>query len=298
MAPHTHAATPGNRADTRRRLVIALLLLSVYLVAEIVGGLLTGSLALLADAGHMASDIAALALSLFALWIARRPATPRHSYGYYRAEILAALVNGATLLAVSAYVLVEAFDRLRSPHAVQGGLMFAVALGGLVVNLLALWVLAGDESASMNVRGAWLHVLGDALGSVAAILGAVLIWAFGWDWADPVASGLIGLLVVHSTWSLLKEAVAVLMEGAPGHLDPDAVRDALIAVPGVQAVHDLHIWTITSGLVALSAHVVTADGGSARALLQQLRAVLHDRFGIEHTTLQLEPADFGECKPC
>lgn len=289
---HGHGASYG--AANRKRLTITLALVSVYLVAEVIGGLLTNSLALLADAGHMLSDAGALALSLFAIWIAQKPATPQHTYGYYRTEILAALANGATLVAVSIYIFIEAFSRFGEPPEVQGGVMMTIAVGGLFVNLAGLWILNDGKADSLNVRGAWLHVLTDALGSVGAIAAGALIWAFGWNWADPAASVLIGLLVLYSSWALLKETVAVLMEGTPGHLNVDEMRAALIALPGVEAVHDLHVWTITSGMVAMSGHVVVDDGHFGEAMLRQTRKTLHDRFGIDHATIQLELAEFAK----
>lgn len=284
---HAHGAG-ATRAGNRKRLAVVLALVVAYMVAEVVGGLLTNSLALLADAGHMLSDAGALALSLFALWIAERPPTPRRRYGYYRTEILAALVNGATLVAVAIFIFVEAWERLREPPEVQGALMMGIAAGGLAVNLAGLWILNAGRAESLNMRGAWLHVLTDALGSVGAILGGFLIWAFDWAWADPAVSVLIGLLVVVSSWNLLRETVAVLMESAPAGLDVDAVRDAMAGVPGVTAVHDLHVWSITSGMVALSAHVQVADRQPGNAVLADLRERLHERFGIDHSTIQLE----------
>src|SRR5688500_12568814 len=235
---HDHAAHGGRptSASTRRRLTITLVLVSTYMVAEVVGGVMANSLALLADAGHMLSDAGAIALALFAIWFARRPASPRHTYGYYRAEILAALVNAGSLVAIAIYIFIEAYQRFWTPSEVQGGIMMGVAAGGLVVNLIGLWTLHGGREESLNVRGVWLHVLSDALGSVQAIIAGALIVAFGWWWVDPVASVLIGLLVVHSSWALMRESVAVLMEGAPGNLDVDAVRNRLMACPGVQEV--------------------------------------------------------------
>ena len=294
---HAHGHGSGRTAN-RRRLAIVLGLSAAYMVAEAVGGAIAGSLALLADAGHMLSDVAALALSLFALHVAERPPTPRRTYGHYRAEILAALVNGATLLAIAALVVVEAWERLREPSAVRGGLVIAVATGGLLVNLVGLRVLHGGRGDSLNVRGAWLHVLADALGSVGAIVGGVLVLAFGWARADPAASVLIALLVVASSWGLLRETVGVLMEGAPGGIDVDAVRDAMRAVDGVAAVHDLHVWSITTGMAALSAHVRVDDGASGDATLRALAAVLRDRFGIAHTTIQVEHGAVDEGATC
>lgn len=288
---HAHAASAANS----RRLAVVLALVLAYMVAEVVGGLLTNSLALLADAGHMLSDAGALALSLFAIWVARRPPTPTHTYGFYRTEILAALVNGATLVAISLYIFAEAFRRLGDPPEVEGGWMMVVAAGGLMVNLLGLWMLSAGREGNLNVRGAWLHVLTDTLGSVGTLAAGVLILTFGWRWADPAASVAIGLLVLYSSWALLRETVAVLMEGAPGDIDVDEVRNALNGVEGVASAHDLHVWTITSGMVALSAHVVAADDRRpAGELLDRLRRMLVDRFGIDHVTIQIEPRDFGE----
>ena len=287
---HNHSHAGGNG----RRLAFVLALVVLYMVAEIIGGLLTNSLALLADAGHMLSDAGALALALFALWMARRPAPRERTYGNYRTEILAALANGATLIAVAVYIFIEAFRRFGAPPEVQGAAMMGVAVGGLIVNLAGLWILNAGKSESLNVRGAWLHVLTDALGSVGAIAAGALVWAFGWNWADPVASVVIGVLVIYSSWELLKETVNVLMEGAPGHLNVDEVRDAMRGVAGVRAVHDLHVWTITSGMVALSAHVVVEDGSFDQRTLRAVREALREGFGIEHSTVQLEREGFEE----
>lgn len=265
-----------------------------YMVAEFVGGLLTNSLALLADAGHMLSDVAALGLSFFAIWIADRPSPAHRTYGYYRAEILAALANGAALVGISLFIFGEAYERLSQPPEVQGTLMMGIAFGGLFVNLAGLWILHGGKEESLNVRGAWLHVLTDTLGSVGAIGAGVLIWAFEWYWSDPVASFLIGLLVIYSSWRLLAESVSVLMENAPRGIDVDEVYVAMRDMPGVLNVHDLHVWTITSGLDALSAHAVIEDGKHPGPLLHAMQTMLHDRFGIDHITIQIEPEDFEE----
>lgn len=277
-------------------MVLALVL--VYLVAEVIGGWWANSLALLADAGHMLSDAAALGLALFALWIAQRPADPRRTFGYYRAEILAALANGATLIAIAVFIFIEAFRRLAEPPEVMGGLMMGVSCGGLVVNAIGLWILSAGKHGSLNVRAAWLHVLGDTLGSVGAIVAGMLMWAFQWYWADPVASVLIGALVLYSAWALVKESVAVLMESTPQNLDVDQIREAIMPIDGVLAVHDLHIWTITSGLNSLSAHVVVCDGADHAAVLRDVRQALHEQFGIDHLTIQIEPAGFEERSSC
>ena len=289
---HSHGHSHG-RAASRKRLGWVLALTSGYMVAEFIGGLATNSLALLADAGHMLSDVAALALSLFAMWIAGRPPNSKRTYGFYRTEILAALVNGATLVAISVFIFLEAARRFREPPEVQGALMMAIAAGGLVVNLVGLWILNAGRGESLNVRGAWLHVATDALGSIGAITGGALITFAGWAWADPAVSVVIGLLVIYSSWGLLRETVAVLMESAPSNINVDDVRDAIRGVSGVTAVHDLHVWSITTGLVALSAHVC-AGSRPADGVMAEIRALLHKRFGIDHMTLQVEPKNFAE----
>jgi cobalt-zinc-cadmium efflux system protein len=264
------------------------------MLAEVIGGLLTNSLALLADAGHMFSDMVALALSFFAVWISDRPSASHQTYGYYRAEILAALVNGAALIAVSIFIFREAYQRFWQPPEVQGALMMWIAVGGLLVNLAGLWILHGGRTENLNVRGAWLHVLSDTLGSIGAIVAGGLIWAFGWNLSDPIASVVIGVLVIYSSWRLLAESVSVLMENAPKGIDVEAVHAAMARADGVAGVHDLHVWSITSGLESLSAHVVVQPGQSHAELLKRLRDMLHDRFGIDHITIQIEPVDFPE----
>jgi cobalt-zinc-cadmium efflux system protein len=288
---HSHGSEIPNR---ERRLAIVLALASAYLVAEVAGGLYTGSLALLADVGHMAADVAALALSLFASWLARRPAHSGRTYGHLRAEILAALANGSALVAVAVGIGIEAVKRLGTPTEIAGGPMLAIAVGGLAVNGIGLWLLREGREASLNLRGAWLHLLSDALGSAAAIAAGVAVLAFDWRWADPVASIAISMLVVRSAWALLRETVAVLMEGAPGHIDVDRVREAIRDVPGVESVHDLHVWTITSQLVALSCHVCADESEPAARLLRAVQSRLASDFGIAHATIQIEPRDFEE----
>jgi cobalt-zinc-cadmium efflux system protein len=290
-AHHHH----GHATDNRRRLALTLGLAASYMLAEAVGGWLTGSLALLADAGHMLSDAAALGLSLFAIWIGQRPPTPRRTWGYYRTEILAALANGAALVAISVWVVFEAAERFRNPPEVNAPVMMGIAVGGLMVNLIGLRILSGGRNDSLNVRGAWLHVLTDALGSVQAIVAGALIWGLGWQWADPAASILISILVVWSAWHLLKETVGVLMEGTPAHIDLDKVRNTLARLPGVCGVHDLQVWTITSGMEALSAHLVVEGEASTTALLRQVQSSLHEEFGIHHATVQIEPEPCAQC---
>lgn len=293
-----HDASRHCSSAQSRRLAWVLALTCIYMLAEIIGGLLSNSLALLADAGHMLSDAAALALSLFAMWAARRPAPRASTFGYHRAEILAALLNGSVLLVIALFIFLEALQRLRAPAPVAGPLMLAIACGGLVMNLVGLKLLAPGRDANLNVRGAWLHVLSDALGSVGAILAALAIWVGGWVWADPLASIVIAIFVVHSAWSLLRETVAVLMEIAPGHIDVDEVRAAIGTMAPVIEVHDLHVWSITSGMESLSAHVLAHPDSDADALLISIRRLLADRFGIAHVTIQIEKAANGACGDC
>lgn len=294
---HPHDCAVPDRGASRKRLAWAMVIVAVYMLAEVAGGWISGSLALLADAAHMLADVAALGLSLFAMWIAGKPPTAERTYGYHRTEILAALVNGAALVAISVGIFVEAISRLRHPRPVEAGVMIGVATGGLVANLASLALLSAGRNENLNVRGAWLHVASDTLGSIEAIVAGILILAFGWTLSDPIASMLIGLLVIYSSWSLLKESTAVLMEGAPAHIDVDEVRAAMIETSGSYDVHDLHVWTITSGLVALSAHVV-CDGACPREdLLTRLREGLRERFGIHHITIQIETRSFKEQHP-
>lgn len=281
-------------AANQRRLLIALALAGSYMVAEVIGGLWTGSLALLADAGHMLSDVFALAMGAAAIHIAQRPPTPNRTYGYYRTEILAALGHGVLLVCVSLAIFWKAWERIGEPHEILAGPMIAVAVGGLVVNLIGLRILSHGRHENLNVRGAWLHVMSDTLGSVGAIAAGFAIWAWGVTWADTVASVLIGGLVIHSSWALLREALDILMEAAPAHIDVPEVHREIASLPGVEAVHDLHVWTITSGLVALSGHVVATDGQPHGPLLQLVVDHLHDRLGIDHSTIQIEPGDFEE----
>jgi cobalt-zinc-cadmium efflux system protein len=265
-----------------------------YMLAEAVGGWWTGSLALLADAGHMLSDVFALSLSVLAIRLAQRPGSAQQTFGHHRTEILAALVQGLLLVGVAVFILLEAIERLGQSHEILGGPMLLIACGGLLVNLAGLWILGGDRHENLNVRGAWLHVLSDALGSVGAIAAGLAIWRFGWTWADPLASIVIAVLVVYSAWALLREVLGVLMEWAPTHIDVSEVEQTIRGLGGVTAVHDLHIWTISSGRVALAGHVVCVDERDPAELLQDVTDLLHDRFGIEHSTVQIETSDFDE----
>ena len=287
-AGHSHHHHGDVRGMNRRRLFLVLLLALSYAVIELVGGLWTGSLALLADSLHMISDVAALALSLLAVWMAARPASKRRTFGNSRAEILAALANGLGLAVVAVFISVHAIERFMAPRDVAGGGVMIVATGGLIINLASLWILEAGRGESLNVRGAWLHIVSDTLASVGVILAGLGIWAFGWIWLDPTVSIIVSVLVLLSAWHLIREALDVLMETVPGHLDPEAIRDSLLAVPGVSALHCLHVWTIGSGEISLSSHLVVDRTHEPERLLQDVRGQLTDRFQIEHTTIQIE----------
>lgn len=270
------------------RLIWALGLTGSFLMVEVVGGLWTGSLALLADAGHMLTDVGGLLLGLLAAWFAKRPPTAANTYGYYRMEILAALANGVVLFGVAGIIVYEAYRRLWSPPEVLAGPMLGIAVLGLGVNLAAMWLLHGGAGESLNLRGAYLEVLGDALASVGVIVAAVVIRTTGFVQADPIISAGIGLFILPRTWGLMRQAIHILMEGVPPHLSPAEIEAAMRAAHGVRAVHDLHVWTLTSGRDALSAHVLVEDLADGQHVLGDLRALLRERFAIEHVTIQLE----------
>lgn len=291
---HHEGHAHGRASRSRRRLRLVLVLTALYMLAEALGGWWTGSLALLADAGHMLADVAALALALIAMWFSARPATSSKTFGYYRLEILAALVNGVALVLISLLIFYEAYQRLDAPPAVKSGTMTLVATGGLAVNILCAWLLHGDHKEDLNVRGAWLHIIGDALGSVGAIAAGALMSIYGWYAADPFFSFLIGLLIVWSSWNLIRESTNVLLEGTPAHINLAAVEDSILETEGVEDVHDLHVWTITSGREALSAHVIHVEAVSQAELLKHLRTKLHDRFGLDHLTIQMETSAFED----
>lgn len=273
------------------KLKIALVLTFVYMIAEAVGGWITNSLALLADAGHMLTDVAALALTLFAIWFAARPATSKKTYGYYRLEILAAFVNGIALVLLSIWIIYEAIQRWQAPPNIAGTPLTIIAVGGLLVNVFAVYLLHSDHKHDLNMRGAFLHVVGDLLGSVAAIVAGVMIWALGWMWADPVGSILISVIIILGAWRLILDSVNVLLEGTPRHINLSAVESAIVETAGVGGVHDLHVWTISSGIDALSAHISHDETVSHSELLAVVRGKLHDEFGIDHLTIQMETLD-------
>lgn len=261
------------------------------MLAEAVGGWFANSLALVADAGHMLTDVAALSLTLFAFWFASRPATSKKTYGYYRLEILAAFVNGIALVVLSLWIIYEAYERWMSEPDIKGTQMLAVAAGGLIVNFIALVLLHADSSKNLNMRGAWLHIVGDLLGSVAAIIAGLAIIFFDYVWADAAMSVVISVIIIASSWRLILNSVNVLLEGTPAHINIESLQESLLRMPGVTGVHDLHVWTISSGMEALSAHISHDRSHGHSELLAAVRDKLHDEFGIDHLTIQMETAD-------
>jgi cobalt-zinc-cadmium efflux system protein len=286
---HEHSS----RSQNRRRLTLVLGLTASFMVAEFISGMLTHSLALLADVGHMLTDVGGLALAVVALKFSERPATPDKTYGYHRVEILAATANAVVLIVISIVILFEAYERFRNPPAVSSGAMLAVAVVGLGVNLAGISLLLSAAHESLNVKGAYFEVLSDLLSSVGVIAAAGVMWKTGWYWADPLVSAAIGLFILPRTWHLLKEAVDILLEGTPAHIDLGKLRSAMESVPGVTRIHDLHVWTITSGMHALSAHAAVADAFQSKAVLAALRACAA-QFQVSHTTVQLEDSTCGD----
>ena len=282
------------RSSEIRKLVAALAITSIYLVAEVVGGLLTNSLALLSDAGHMLSDIVALGLSLFAFRMARRPVTAKRTYGYHRLEILAALFNGLSLWLIVGIIFHAAYSRIATPPEIKSTGMLIVASVGLLVNIVAAAILYTAHHANLNVRGAFMHVVSDALGSLGAIAGALTIMATGWYAADPLVSIFIGVLILYTSSSLIKESMSILMQSVPKEIDLDEVQSAIERVRGVMKVHDLHVWAVTSGVFTLSAHAVVEGPNEFHQVLNDIEETLKVRFRIEHTTVQLETEDRTE----
>ena len=285
MSTHPHGLLT---ARDLRPLVGALFITVFVMGLEIAAGLLSHSLALLADAGHMATDTAALGMSLFAGWIARQPATRTKTYGFYRTEILAAFLNGLTLWLIVAWIVYEAIRRLLHPPAVQASMMLMTAVIGLAANLGCAWVLRPSRVQGLNLSSAYLHVLSDALGSVSVIGAAAVIWTTGWSLADPIASLLVCAGILWGSWNLIRDSVNILLEGAPAHIEVAKVMRAMQGIPGVRRVHDVHIWTITSGMEAMSSHVLVDPSAGSQEVLNRLNVLLCERFGIHHTTFQLE----------
>ena len=286
------SGTHAKNEPPSKKLWIVLILTAGYMILEAVGGILSNSLALLADAGHMLSDVAALSISLFAFVMASRPPDEKASFGYHRAEVLAAFFNGLVLLLVSFFIIKEAIERLFNPTEVEPTLMLVVAFGGLFINITGLFILHRDKSKNLNVRGAWLHVVSDALGSVGCVISGFLIYFLGWRSADAWASIIIAGLVCYSAIKLILETMRVLMEQTPAHIKPDEITKEILKIPQVLMMHDLHIWSITTGKEALSAHVVVEKDAIYDVVLQNIQRKLEDKFGIDHVTIQLE----NECQ--
>ncbi len=279
-----------------KRFVLSLTLTGLILLAEVVGGLLTGSLALLSDAAHVFLDMLALALSYGALRLAVRPPDDRHTYGFHRFQVIAALINGATLLLIAAEIIREAWERLHNPSPVLAGPMLVVAVIGLAVNLVVALVLREHDHHDLNVRSAFLHVLGDALASVGVIAAGAIILFTGWTWVDPLVSVLIALIILAGSWRVLKESLHILVEGMPEGMKASEVAQTMGRVQGVVDVHDLHVWSVSPSFVALSAHVVLSDQSlrEAQGIMGEIRQLLVEQFGVEHTTIQLECEHCGQ----
>jgi cobalt-zinc-cadmium efflux system protein len=286
---HSHGGGGHSHGESSRRVLSkALAITATYTVAEVIGGLITGSLALLADAGHMLSDNFSLGLALFAFWLSAKPPTPERSFGYKRAEILAALFNGVTLVAISIWIFYEAYRRFQDPPEILGGWMLTVAVMGLFVNVAAAWVLTRSEAESLNLQGALRHILADLAGSAGVIAAALIILLTGWLYADPLISVLIAFLVLGSSWKLLRDSTNILLESAPPGVEPEEVGEKMVSVRGVEEVHDLHVWMITSGFPALAAHVLVENDEDCHERRRELEKVIYREFGIEHTTLQVD----------
>ncbi|SEM71297.1 cation diffusion facilitator family transporter [Halomonas caseinilytica] len=286
---HQHDHGAHGEHDSQRRLGWAILLTGSFMVAELVGGVLSGSLALLADAGHMLTDAGALALALFAAWISRRPADTRRSYGYHRVQVLAAFVNGLTLIAIVVWIAIEAIRRLFAPIAVAGSTMLVIAGLGLVVNLVVFAILHMGDRENLNIRGAALHVLGDLLGSVAAIIAAVVILLTGWTPIDPLLSLLVAALILRSAWKLTRESGHILLEGTPEGLDVERVKRELAEqLPEVRDVHHVHAWSLTPGRHLMSLHAILDEEADQERVLVEIKAMLSDAFAVEHATIQVE----------
>jgi cobalt-zinc-cadmium efflux system protein len=288
----SHGMSGSAASRNEKQLTIVFFLTLAYLLAEVVGGLWTGSLALLADAGHMLTDVAGVGLALLAIRFAKKPASPERTYGYYRFEILAALTNAVVLILISLYILYEAFLRFQNPPEVESTTMLWVAGIGLVVNLYCMYLLRKGSTDSLNMKGAYFEVLSDMLTSLGVIVAGIIMLTTGWYYADPLLSAGIGLFILPRTWTLLKEAVGVLLEGTPTDVNLESLRQGMLQVPGVAAVHDLHAWVLTSGVNALSAHVVLAVDAQHDDVLNRTHSYVTTKHPIQHATIQVERGDF------
>ncbi|WP_147534090.1 cation diffusion facilitator family transporter [Bacillus marasmi] len=295
---HSHEHGHHHHSSNQKALFWAFILIAIFMVVEVIGGILTNSLALLSDAGHMLSDAVALGLSFFAIKIGQRKATISKSYGYKRFEIIAAGLNGITLIVISLYIFIEAYQRFQDPPEIQSLGMLTISLIGLLVNIAAAFILmSGDKDGNLNVRSAFLHVIGDMLGSVGAICAALLIYFFGWGFADPIASIIVAILILFSGWNVTKESLHILMEGTPSNIECEKVKQALMKIPCVNDVHDLHVWSITSGMPMLTCHISIGDATSHDTVLTNAQSLLHDQFGIDHSTIQVEQTAQGCASP-
>lgn len=290
-----HSHEHGEDKSNVKGLTIALIITASIMILEFFGGLITNSLALLSDSGHMLSDAGALVLSLVAVWFASRPASPRKTYGFYRFEILAALFNGISLFIIAGFICWEAYERFTEPPTVASGSMMLIASIGLLANLLSAWSLMrkSDIHSNINVRSAYLHVIGDALGSVGAIVAGLLMWLFGWYIADPIVSVFVALLILKGAWNVIKSTIHILMEGTPAAVDHQQVIHTLEGIDGVLNVHDLHVWTITSGMDSLSCHLTIKDHADSQWILQQAITLIEEQFKIQHTTIQVETSQIS-----
>ncbi|HMS43111.1 MAG TPA: cation diffusion facilitator family transporter [Pyrinomonadaceae bacterium] len=289
---HGHITSAGSR--NKKSLAIVFGLTSFYLIVEIIGGFWTGSLALLADAGHMLTDVAGVGLALLAIWFAEKPASPERTYGYYRVEILAALTNAVVLILISLYILYEAYERFRNPPEVQSATMIGVAVVGLIINLIGVYVLRSGSSESLNMKGAYFEVLSDMLTSIGVIIAGIIMMTTGWYYADPIISAGIGLFILPRTWALLKDAVGVLIEGTPSDVDLPKLRESLKKIEGVAGIHDLHVWSLTSGVNAMSVHAVLVNDNEHDLVMTRIHEHCTAEFKISHVTVQTECVGFAE----
>lgn len=290
---HSHNHFETARSGNKKALILALGITAGIMLLEFFGGLFTNSLALIADSGHMLSDTVSLALSLSAIWFAGKAASAKKTYGYYRFEIITAFINGATLFVIAGFIIYEAIGRFFEPPEVQGGWMLVIAAVGLLANLLSAWVLNrnADVHGNLNMKSAYMHVIGDALGSVGAIVAGILILLFDWTVADPIISVVVALLILRSAWGIIRNSLHILMEGTPHTIDAKEVKALLIEIEGVLDVHDLHVWTITSGLDLFTCHIDVAKDTDEQQVLQKALKLVHDYCGIEHATIQIEKAE-------
>jgi cobalt-zinc-cadmium efflux system protein len=290
---HAHGAQSA-AGKNKKNLAIVLGLTTAYLVAEVVGGLWTGSLALLADAGHMLTDVAGLALALLAIWFSEKPATPERTYGYYRFEILAALTNAVVLVGISLYILYEAYERFKNPPEVESAAMLGIAAIGLVINIVGMFILRAGSKESLNMKGAYFEVLSDMLTSIGVIVAGIIMLTTGWYYADPLISAGIGLFILPRTWALLKESVGVLLEGTPADVNLENLRESLTKIEGVAGIHDLHVWSLTSGVNAMSVHAVLTDDNEHDRVMKRVHALCTENFKISHVTVQTECRGYAE----